>query len=62
MLELLERIHPIATACLLLMSIILIVYAWRNRAIPGARRIGALWLVPTLIELAYWIAYLNGKY
>lgn len=59
MLELIARLHPIATACLLVMSVVLIVFAWRNRSMPGARRIGALWLVPTVIELVYWIAYLN---
>lgn len=62
MLDLLERIHPIAYVCLLAMSLVLIAYAWHHRKQAGARRIGILWLVPTLIELAYWIAYYNGSF
>lgn len=59
MAELLARLHPAAYACLLVLSLFLVGYAWKNRRMPGARRVGLLWLVPLLIELAYWFTQLR---
>lgn len=57
--ELLEKLHPVAYTCLLLMGAFMVGYAWKHRRMQGARRIGLLWLVPLTLELAYWFTQLR---
>ena len=59
--EWLITLNRVAHICLILMATILVAFSYTKRKTPGAKLIGILWLLPVLVQIAYWIVLANAK-